>query len=112
MYVNGMGASGPGLIKMSATGTLFKTVLKRLLEDDTFLIAFDATTIAAYAFFLITSSASTNRTLAQDTLSEMLYRIRIKPFCNGGSGNVVTVVVIEFVRLLTTDAQATIPIDV
>jgi hypothetical protein len=103
MYVNGMGASGSGLIKMSASGTLFKTVLKRLLEDNTFLIAFDATTITAHTFFLITSSASTHRVIAQDTLPKMFYRVRVKPFCNGGSSNVVTVVVIEFVRLLTTD---------
>ena len=112
MYVNGMSVSDSRLIKMLASGALFKTVYKRLLEDDTFLIAFDATTIAAHAFFLITSSAGTDWTITQDALSKMSYRIRIKPFCNGGSSNVVTVIVVEFVSFLATDAQATIPIDV
>ena len=112
MYVNGMSASGARLIKMLTSGTLFKTVRKRLLEDNTFLIAFDATTVAAHALFLVASGTSTHRTITQDALSKMLYWLRIKPFCNGGSGNVVTVIVVEFVGLLATDAQATIPIDV
>ena len=103
MYVNGMGDSSSRLIKMSAAGTLFKTFLKRLLENNTFLIAFDATTIATHALFLITSRTRTHRVIAQDTLPKMSYRVRVKPFCNTSCGNVVTVVVIEFVGLLTTD---------
>jgi hypothetical protein len=97
-----MGAGDSRLIKMSAPGTLFKTIRKSLPEDNTFLIAFDATTVAAHAFFLITSSASTHRTLTQDTLSKMSYRLRVKPFCNRGRGNVVSAIM-KFVGFLTTD---------
>jgi hypothetical protein len=103
MDVYRVSASDSRQIKMFSSWALFKTVSKRLSKYHTFLIAFNSSAVAAYAFFLIAFGTRTHRVIAQDTLTKMSYRIRIKPFCNGGSGYVVTVIVIEFVRLLTTN---------
>jgi hypothetical protein len=64
MDVNGASAGDSRRIKMFSSWALFKTVSKRLLKDHTFLIAPQASTVAAYAFFLIASRASTNRVVA------------------------------------------------
>jgi hypothetical protein len=54
MNVNWLGVSGAGFVKILSSRTLFKTVRKRLLEDNTFLITSDATTLGTHLFFLIT----------------------------------------------------------
>ena len=111
MNVNRESAGDSRRIKMFSSWALFKTVRKRLLEDNTFLIASYTSAVSPCPFFMITSGTSTNWGTAQYLLSKLHNRIRIEPFCNRGSSNII-LAIMKFVSFLTADAQATIPIDV
>ncbi len=104
MNVNWLGEGGAGFVKILSSRTLFKAVRKRLLEDNTFLITSDATTLGTHLFFLVTSRTRWHWAVAQYPLSELFYRFCIEPFCNTCGSNIIVIARIEFVGFLTAYA--------